>query len=105
VARVRAARRALARPSAQRSLAELGALDGGGWPGREVARATIALAAASAELEAVDIVLRDPERGLVDFPSIRAGREIYLCWLVDQEDEVGWWHEPETGFAGRRPLR
>jgi hypothetical protein len=30
--------------------------------------------------------------------------EVYLCWLVDVEDSIGFWHEPEAGFAGRRPL-
>jgi hypothetical protein len=66
---------------------------------------------AAAELEqALDeltrdgIVLRDLDNGLVDFPGRSAsGREYWLCWLVD-EPEVAWWHWPETGFAGRRPL-
>jgi hypothetical protein len=48
-------------------------------------------------------VLRDPRRGLVDFPSIRDGVEVYLCWQLD-EQRVEWWHEPEAGFAGRQPL-
>ena len=56
-----------------------------------------------AELEAVDIVVRDVERGLVDFPALRDGEEVYLCWLVD-EDEIGFWHGLDAGFAGRRPL-
>ena len=42
-------------------------------------------------------------RGLVDFPSIRDGEEIYLCWKLD-EQRVAWWHEPDAGFAGRQPL-
>ena len=48
-------------------------------------------------------MLRDVERGLIDFPAIRDGQEIYLCWLLD-EDEIGFWHEPDAGFAGRQPL-
>jgi hypothetical protein len=56
------------------------------------------------ELEADGIVLRDIERGLVDFPArAPSGRAYWLCWLLD-EDEIGWWHWPETGFAGRTPL-
>ena len=47
------------------------------------------------ELEAVDVVLRDVDRGLIDFPSMRDGEEVYLCWLVD-EREIGYWHEPES---------
>ena len=50
-----------------------------------------------------DVVVRDLERGLIDFPSLLGGEEIYLCWLLD-EPEVGHWHAPESGFGGRRPL-
>jgi hypothetical protein len=56
------------------------------------------------ELSAEGILLRDVDNGLVDFPARSAsGRPYWLCWLVD-EPEVAWWHWPETGFAGRRPL-
>ena len=51
----------------------------------------------------MDIVLRDLESGLIDFPSLREGREVYLCW-IDGEDEIGFWHELEAGYAGRQPL-
>jgi hypothetical protein len=76
---------------------------GGSYPGREVARALVELSRAAGELEAVDVVLRDVDRGLVDFPALRDGEEVYLCWLVD-EPEIGFWHEPDAGFAGRQPL-
>ena len=60
--------------------------------------------AAVAELEAEGIVLRDVRQGLVDFPAQAPnGRGYWLCWLVG-EPEVGWWHWPEDGFAGRTPL-
>jgi hypothetical protein len=55
------------------------------------------------ELEAVEVVLKDLERGLVDFPALRDDREVFLCW-EESEDEVGFWHELETGYAGREPL-
>ncbi len=42
--------------------------------------------------------------GLCDFPSVRDGREVYLCWRLG-EPEVCFWHEIHTGFAGRQPLR
>jgi hypothetical protein len=77
---------------------------GGSYPGRDVAVALVELSRAVGELEAVDIVLRDVDQGLVDFPALRDGEEIYLCWLVDEEEEIGFWHEPEAGFAGRKPL-
>ena len=76
---------------------------GGGWPGRPAARATLELQRAIAELQAADVVVRDVVRGLVDFPALRDGEEIYLCWLVD-EPEIEHWHELDAGFAGRRPL-
>jgi hypothetical protein len=77
---------------------------GGAYPGREVARALVEISRAVSALEAVDIVLRDVDRGLIDFPAMRDGVEVYLCWLVDDEESIGFWHEPEAGFAGRRPL-
>ena len=55
------------------------------------------------ELRELEVVLRDLDRGLVDFPSLRDGREVYLCWQ-EGEDEIGFWHEPDAGFGGRRPL-
>jgi hypothetical protein len=76
---------------------------GGSYPGREVAVALVALSRALNELDAVDVVVRDIERGLVDFPALREGEEVYLCWLLD-EDEIGFWHAPDGGFAGRQPL-
>jgi hypothetical protein len=90
----------------ERAAAAVGALDpavGGSYPDRDVARCLVEISRAVGELEAVDIVLRDVDRGLVDFPAIRDDEEIYLCWLVE-EDEIRFWHHPDAGFAGRRPL-
>ena len=55
------------------------------------------------ELQAMEVVLRDLDRGLVDFPSIRDGREVFLCW-EEGEDEIGYWHDLEAGYGGRQPL-
>ena len=85
------------------ALAALEASSGGAYPGVSIARPLVELSRAVEELQAVDVVLRDIDRGLVDFPSIRDGEEVYLCWLVE-EPEIGYWHEPDAGFAGRRPL-
>jgi hypothetical protein len=56
------------------------------------------------ELNREGIVVRDLDRGLIDFPAETAGGRTYLlCWLLG-EAEVAWWHWPEDGFAGRAPL-
>jgi hypothetical protein len=49
------------------------------------------------------VELRDVSSGLVDFPAVIDGRDAYLCWRLG-EPEVAYWHSPEDGFAGRRPL-
>jgi hypothetical protein len=61
------------------------------------------LDAVVAELSEVGVVVRDPDSGLVDFPSVRDGEPVFLCWQLG-EDDVSWWHGPEEGFAGRKPL-
>jgi len=49
------------------------------------------------------ILIKDLDTGLVDFPSMRNGREIYLCWRLG-ETKVEYWHDVDAGFAGRQPL-
>jgi hypothetical protein len=49
------------------------------------------------------VEVKDIERGLCDFPALREGRVVYLCWLLG-EDRIEWWHDLEAGFAGRQPL-
>lgn len=49
------------------------------------------------------VELRDASSGLIDFPAEINGQEAYLCWRLG-EPEVAYWHSPEDGFAGRRPL-
>ena len=55
------------------------------------------------EFQSREIQIKDLERGLIDFPAIRGGREIFLCWEKDEED-IEYWHELDTGFAGREKL-
>jgi hypothetical protein len=50
-----------------------------------------------------DIQIKDFERGLMDFPAIIGGREVFLCWELDEEN-VEHWHDLDTGFAGRERL-
>jgi hypothetical protein len=69
-----------------------------------VSEGFVRLRAAAAELSAMEVVLRDLERGLVDFPSIRDGREVYLCWVETEEDTIECWHDVDSGYDGREPL-
>ena len=55
------------------------------------------------EINDSGIILRDLERGLVDFPTLWEGREVYLCWILGESD-IQFWHEIDTGFSGRQPL-
>lgn len=56
-----------------------------------------------AEIQALGCEIKDFELGLVDFPSERDGRVVYLCWKLG-EPEVAFWHEVDAGYAGRQPL-
>ena len=70
---------------------------------REAKRLTDELDKLIARINHLDCELKDIERGLVDFPSLREGREVYLCWRLG-EPEVAFWHELDAGFGGRQPL-
>ena len=101
--------RAYARVSAaqeQARLAAAGAAHGGG--GMEGGGAYVLslskLADASGQLEELGVQLKDYERGLIDFPAMREGRVVLLCWQLGEGDELEWWHDLEAGFAGRQPL-
>jgi hypothetical protein len=101
--RMRDAVARLSDDEARAALEQIESADGGSFPGREVAEALLEFHAALSELEQLEVVVRDLERGLVDFPAIRDGEEVYLCW-VEGESEIGFWHRPDAGFAGRQPL-
>ena len=49
------------------------------------------------------IFIKDLTRGLIDFPAIMGGKEIFLCWESD-EDDIEFWHDLETGYGGREKL-
>jgi hypothetical protein len=69
----------------------------------EFAAAVAALDACVEELTALGVRVKDADTGLVDFPSLRRGREVLLCWQAG-EDAVEWWHDLESGFADRSPI-
>lgn len=56
------------------------------------------------EIVKLGIQLKDYSRGLIDFPAMREGRVVLLCWQLGEGDAVEWWHDLETGFAGRKPI-
>jgi hypothetical protein len=79
-----------------------GLREGNGHPATP--RSAEELRAAVEALTAEGIILRDLDAGLVDFPArLEDGRRYLLCWVLG-EPAVQWWHWPDTGFAGRRPL-
>jgi hypothetical protein len=69
----------------------------------EVQQASTELVAAVDELQGLGVLVKDLDRGLVDFPCVHRGRDILLCWELG-EDEVAYWHGADEGYAGRRPL-
>jgi len=101
--RLRSARARLGDVDARAALAATGQANGGGQAGKVVSEGFLELRELMLELREREIVLRDLDRGLIDFPSLRGEEEVYLCW-EEGEAEIGFWHEPEAGFAGRRPL-
>jgi hypothetical protein len=101
--RLRAARVQLSDEEARAALGEAAPSNGGGAPGRVVSEAFLQLQRTLGELQEMEVVLRDLERGLVDFPSMRDGREVYLCWEAG-ETEIEFWHDIDAGYGGRKPL-
>ena len=78
---------------------------GGGMPeGQQNAELLVDLSTHTEKLESLGIQLKDYRQGLIDFPSMREGRVVLLCWKADEGDQVEWWHDVEAGFAGRQPL-
>jgi len=55
------------------------------------------------DVQATGVIVKDLDSGLVDFPSVREGENVLLCWQLG-EDEVAFWHGYDDGFAGRRPI-
>jgi len=55
------------------------------------------------KVEAVGCEVKGIREGLIDFPSLREGREVYLCWRMP-EKEILFWHDLNTGFSGRKPI-
>ena len=79
---------------------------GGDLGGKLVATLMTDLVALDAEVRQLQergVVIKDFERGLVDFPSLRDDREVFLCWELE-EDDIEFFHDIESGYAGRERL-
>ncbi len=101
--RMRSARERLNDEEARKALSEAAPGNGGGPAGRAVSEGFLELGDALAALQAMEVVVRDLDRGLVDFPSLREGEEVYLCWK-EGEEEIAFWHDPDAGYGGRRAI-
>ena len=106
VTKIQRAHRKVARFRDDAKKAAEAAEQGGGGLSQGIAYATALteLTVQVSELEALGVQLKDFERGLVDFPSLRDGRVVLLCWQLGEGDELEWWHDVDAGFAGRTPL-
>ncbi len=104
--KIQRSRRRLSKYRRQAKLAAEGAEHGGGGMegGGTYAIILANFTAEIGELEALGVQLKDFERGLVDFPSLRDGRVVLLCWQLGEGDQLEWWHDMDAGFGGRTPL-
>ena len=101
LSRIRAARKTVV--GSAEKLGREAIANGGGAEGSAALEAMAVLRAEIEGLTSQGIVLRDADTGLLDFPTRRDGRLVYLCWRPD-ESLVTHWHEVDAGFGGRKPL-
>jgi hypothetical protein len=69
----------------------------------EATREAAEIARLVGQIQELGVLVKDLDRGLVDFPALREGEEVLLCWELG-EDEIAFWHGLKEGFAGRKPL-
>jgi hypothetical protein len=77
--------------------------DGYSKAGAEYVESVSHLMALIHQIKDMGVLLKDADKGLCDFPYLRQGRVVYLCWQLGEE-RIEYWHEIETGYAGREPL-
>ena len=77
---------------------------GGLESGTQYVKSLYKIGKLTTELFELGVQLKDYSRGLIDFPSMRNGQIVLLCWQLGEAERIEWWHEMETGFAGRKPL-
>ena len=87
-----------------RAAASASQFGGGMEGGTDYVNTLYSVGKITTELHETGIELKDYASGLIDFPSMRSGRVVLLCWQIGDGDEIAWWHETDAGFAGRQPL-
>ena len=92
----------------QREVVQLIAGNGSGYAVSEARTEEFSAQAAELErcldaLTELGVQVKDADAGLLDFPAVRNGEDVLLCWRVG-EDAVDWWHDLEEGYAGRKPI-
>lgn len=87
-----------------RAAAQASEFGGGMEGGADYVRDLYEIGKITTEVHEAGVQLKDYTRGLIDFPCRRGDRIVLLCWQLDDGDEIEWWHDTDTGFAGRQPL-
>ncbi|MBK6751584.1 MAG: DUF2203 domain-containing protein [Acidobacteria bacterium] len=87
-----------------RAAASASEFGGGMEGGAGYVKALYRVGKLTTDLTECGIELKDYTRGLIDFPSMRSQRVVYLCWQLGDAEEVEWWHETDAGFAGRQRI-
>jgi hypothetical protein len=77
--------------------------NGGSLVAKDALDAFEALKTVLYNIQQYDVFIKDVNSGLIDFPSIRDGEVVFLCWQFG-EGQITYWHELEAGFQGRKPL-
>ena len=80
-----------------------GGNDVGGETVNRWVRVAADVKATLAEFQRREIQIKDLDRGLIDFPALLDGKEVFLCWEQDEED-IEFWHDLHSGYAGRERL-
>ena len=78
-------------------------MNGGSMQGADYLNCVLKINYLTDELESRGCVLKGIEHGLVDFPSLRDGKEVYLCWK-NPEQQIEYWHDIQSGFTGRQRI-
>ena len=78
-------------------------LNGGSLQGIDYINCVFKINCLTEQLESKGCILKGIKYGLVDFLSLRDGKEVYLCWKIP-EQRIGYWHDIQAGFAGRQRI-